>query len=302
MDACVYISTKTNEKLALMRGSDRPIPLAKCGASPLRQFTFFDQVHTTGHDIKQSLQARAAVTIGKDTTLRDYAQGCWRMRQLEEGQTLEVLVVEQVLALVHECTPPDTIAAGGDTGMLHAIMAFLLLNSCRSEHMQHSQLQVQNLCTIWRAEAVSLLRNASSPGVRPTDAVEDIASMPVSGRLVTRFQTTADDVAAMPLAARLMTRFQTLPPCHRAMEQLVDTLDFDIPAEPRSAVPFSKQLENMLKGHSKFIKGCAASVMEPLSRPSLTPCACVACAQIQARVQRRQGPGPRYRSSREAAT
>ena len=31
-------------------------------------------------DIKQGLQACALVTLGKDMSLRDYAQGCWRMR------------------------------------------------------------------------------------------------------------------------------------------------------------------------------------------------------------------------------
>ena len=28
----------------------------------------------------------AAVTVGKDNTFRDVAQGCWRMRRLGQGQ------------------------------------------------------------------------------------------------------------------------------------------------------------------------------------------------------------------------
>ena len=31
-------------------------------------------------DIKQDLQACAAITIGKDMTLRDFAQGAWRSK------------------------------------------------------------------------------------------------------------------------------------------------------------------------------------------------------------------------------
>jgi hypothetical protein len=38
------------------------------------------QVHTTGCDVPQHPTALAAITIGKDTVWRDYAQGAYRMR------------------------------------------------------------------------------------------------------------------------------------------------------------------------------------------------------------------------------
>jgi len=38
------------------------------------------QVHTTGMDIKQAVDACAALTLGKDMVFRDYAQGAFRMR------------------------------------------------------------------------------------------------------------------------------------------------------------------------------------------------------------------------------
>ena len=44
--------------------------------------------------------ARAAVTLGKDMTLRDYAQGAWRMRQIGRGQRLSLLVTPEVKRLV----------------------------------------------------------------------------------------------------------------------------------------------------------------------------------------------------------
>jgi hypothetical protein len=39
--------------------------------------------------------------MSKDTTLRDFAQGAWRMRQLGMGQTLVVVVTGEVERLVH---------------------------------------------------------------------------------------------------------------------------------------------------------------------------------------------------------
>jgi len=41
-------------------------------------------------DIKQTALASAALTLGKDMVLRDYAQGAWRMRGLGSGQVLQV--------------------------------------------------------------------------------------------------------------------------------------------------------------------------------------------------------------------
>ena len=53
-----------------------------------RRFAFYDQIHTTGMDIKHALNARAALTLGKDMTFRDLAQGAFRMRGIGEGQTV----------------------------------------------------------------------------------------------------------------------------------------------------------------------------------------------------------------------
>ena len=51
-------------------------------------------------DIKQALDAKAALTLGKDMTFRDYAQGAFRMRGIGIGQT--ELLIPEVLELVHE--------------------------------------------------------------------------------------------------------------------------------------------------------------------------------------------------------
>ena len=65
-----------------------------------RRFCFYDQIHTTGMDIRHRQQAHAAITVGKDTTWRDYAQGAFRMRGILTGQTVEVLLTPEVAQLV----------------------------------------------------------------------------------------------------------------------------------------------------------------------------------------------------------
>jgi hypothetical protein len=73
---------EADRQMVLMRKGWTVTPLARVAALDMsKRFTFYDQVHTTGMDIKQAPAARAALTLGKDMTLRDYAQGAWRMRQ-----------------------------------------------------------------------------------------------------------------------------------------------------------------------------------------------------------------------------
>ena len=54
------------------------------------------QVHTTGMDIKQVLNAKAFQTLGKDMTFRDFAQGAFRMRGVGQGQTITLLIIPEV--------------------------------------------------------------------------------------------------------------------------------------------------------------------------------------------------------------
>ena len=61
------------------------LKLSQCGIAVEKRFAFYDQIHTTGMDIKHALNARAALTLGKDMTFRD-AQGAFRMRGIGEGR------------------------------------------------------------------------------------------------------------------------------------------------------------------------------------------------------------------------
>merc|ERR1711988_493975 len=103
------------------------------GLPKRKRFTFYDMVHTTGIDIPQVEDAVAAITIGKDTTFRDFAQGAYRMRGIGRGQTLRLYIIPEVLRLVQ-----SQFGAAVTEGfrLLPSIVAWLHLNSCKSEPMQ----------------------------------------------------------------------------------------------------------------------------------------------------------------------
>eukprot|EP00808_Paulinella_micropora_P012642 g44173.t1 len=180
VDACVFLDN-ADHKLVVDR-TGKVVPLALSGLSPSRYFVFFDQVHTTGMDIKMPIDALAAVTVGKGMTLRDHAQGCYRMRGFGKGQTLHVFLMPEVKKLVQVERPalrdakiaahqwcPWKPAGEGKTASqrnpLEDVMAWLLANSFVSERVQKQALRDQQLSNAWRAKAYKDLLASTAPGM-----------------------------------------------------------------------------------------------------------------------------------------
>ena len=70
----VYLD-ELDRQMVLLRKGFKVVKLAEAGLALSERFSFYDQVHTTGMDIKQAVDACAALTLGKDMVFRDYAQG-----------------------------------------------------------------------------------------------------------------------------------------------------------------------------------------------------------------------------------
>ena len=157
LDACVFLDP-SDRKMVVDRTGGKPVPLNRCGFKKERRFVFYDQVHTTGMDIKHTLDARAMVTLGKDMTLRDFAQGCYRMRGLGKGQTLHLLIGTDVLEMVHKVSSTDNMPTD--------VMAWLLSQSMHSEKLQYMMLAKQRLTDVWRTSAFRDLLSSTAPGSR----------------------------------------------------------------------------------------------------------------------------------------
>ena len=67
-DGVVYLDD-ADRKMILVRDGCRTLPLDQSGIPAKRRFCFYDQIHTTGMDIKQGLDSRAAITLAKDMTV-----------------------------------------------------------------------------------------------------------------------------------------------------------------------------------------------------------------------------------------
>ena len=114
---CVFLNDDDQKMVLLRAGAEsekgRVVREAQCGLAWNNRFSFYDNVHTTGMDIKQHSRAVAVLTIGKDMTFRDYAQGAYRMRGLAKGQpqTIQLYIVPEVRGLIGSQVAEGAVAA-----------------------------------------------------------------------------------------------------------------------------------------------------------------------------------------------
>jgi hypothetical protein len=62
------------------------------GCWPAQRFTYYDQAHTLGTDLKQAPAAKALALVDHETQLQGFLQGAMRMRGLANEQSLEIIV------------------------------------------------------------------------------------------------------------------------------------------------------------------------------------------------------------------
>ena len=166
VDAVVFLD-EHDRKMTLLRKGGKVVALNECGVALERRFSFYDQVHTTGMDIEQLLNAHAALTLGKDMVFRDYAQGAFRLRKIGQGQRLTLHVIPEVMTLIGAFMARqrgESVATYSAhftklspheqwSEMLRAVVGWLLSNSVAYERTQFKLLCEQNLAAVWRKRA-----------------------------------------------------------------------------------------------------------------------------------------------------
>ena len=94
-----------DQLVMLEKGKTQSMPFEQSSLRKEERFTFYDQRHTTGTDIEQPPCALAVVTIGKDVTSRDLAQGMWRMRGLGQGQRVALVYLPALEEILRQALP-----------------------------------------------------------------------------------------------------------------------------------------------------------------------------------------------------
>jgi hypothetical protein len=84
-----------NNKLVIMEGENLVIPLEQSQLKPKDRFSYCDNKHMFGADIKQSPTARGLCTFDTTIDLDDMVQGVGRLREFLKGQTVSWILTEE---------------------------------------------------------------------------------------------------------------------------------------------------------------------------------------------------------------
>ena len=157
-DGVVFLN-EDDDKMVLVRATQRVVRLDQCGISKSRRFAFYGQIHTTGVDIQHVLNAGAVLTLGKDMVFRDYTQGAFRMRGLGKGQTIRLFIIPEVKSLIERELAlvegkASAVASKDSDGMLQRVTAWQIINTMRSQAVQFNQLQLQNVANVCKCSTI----------------------------------------------------------------------------------------------------------------------------------------------------
>lgn len=111
---------------------------------PDERFTFYDQAHCTGSDIRQSPDATAIATISKNTTLKDLLQGTMRMRGFNAEQSVIYVTSAEVAEKVN--SPKHLID-------------FCLNNEIQKNHSMALSATIKNIQGVAREQILRVLRD-----------------------------------------------------------------------------------------------------------------------------------------------
>ena len=141
---------------------------------PHQRFTFYDHAHCTGLDVKQRVDCVAALTVSKDTTLRDAAQAAFRLRRLGAGQRCRLFLIPQIANCVSEATLTNIDVVRKDLAMdakwassgLTRVLSWLAVNQIRRERVNFFVLAEQNVQNVCRKVAhITLVERSTEVGV-----------------------------------------------------------------------------------------------------------------------------------------
>ncbi len=288
-DGVVFLDSDDKQQV-LVRATGRVVSADQCGVSLDRRFAFYDQIHTTGMDIKHVVNATAVITLGKDMVFRDYVQGAYRMRGIGAGQRIHVYIIPEVRELMQRELKEAAIRGGSESDhVLEDVVAWLVVNSLRSEQTQWTMLCIQNIGNLYRKNAFDcLLCNTQkfvdgisvtvSAPIEPTsstkpDVIEDESRVEELGSAesVTTASTTELIVAHKEQVKKAFTPttaasisviapviesddfIESLDPGD-ALKLFDEEIDFSLEASVPDPLPFERKLRGMLDAHEAFLR------------------------------------------------
>ena len=280
-DGVVYLDDNDTQQV-LVRATGRVVSADQCGVSLEKRFAFYDQIHTTGMDIKHVVNATAVITLGKDMVFRDYVQGAYRMRGIGVGQKIHVFIIPEVSQLMQRELKDAVIqsAAGSTDHVLEDVVAWLVINSLRSEQTQWTMLCVQNIGNLYRKNAFKCLLANTEHFVDGSCFAKESAAAQLPSKVISLLEEDKDTVKSN-IASTATNVSQILSLSIEDEEEAFEesevdtidettfvaslnkdgslrlfdeTIDFSLEASVPDPLPFEQKLRSMLDENEAFIR------------------------------------------------
>ncbi|MBI2790312.1 MAG: DUF3638 domain-containing protein [Gammaproteobacteria bacterium] len=119
-------------------------------------FTYYDQPHTVGADIKQKPYARAFVTVNETTSLRDFVQAVMRMRDLAGTHEIDLVISDKLRGLYPNIKDWNILAV---VNVLFDIQKNQLLDD-------HFTAALKNMDNVIRQKLFRFIKNTKDPAIK----------------------------------------------------------------------------------------------------------------------------------------
>jgi len=166
IDCVIFIDTD-HQKKAIIKGSDQPIKYTDLTVPLIRRFVYFDQAHITGQDIPMHDQATGLITISNFNRWRDVAQGAFRKRKLNQGQSIDYVFKYELLGQIlgqYQC-PPNQDCILVDKAKFVLFVKWLLQQEENYNKQQKMLFYIQYNRYIYRAYFEEILNTITAPKI-----------------------------------------------------------------------------------------------------------------------------------------
>lgn len=145
------VSNYPEHEEPLVLGSSENIE-AKLGCQSSNYFTYYDQAHTTGTDIKQAPGTIGITTVSEKSMLRDVLQAVMRLRDLKDSHHIEFAVMQSLLK------EQPTIKNWDVKTILNVCLQYQA-KTLMQEHLSAAFNKINNIV---RQNVMSQIRNSTS--------------------------------------------------------------------------------------------------------------------------------------------
>lgn len=184
---------------------------------------------------------------------RDYVQGAYRMRGIGVGQKVHVYVIPEVKELMQRellqvertsslsASPSSSLlssssssSSSNDDHVLEDIVAWLIINSLKSEQTQWTMLCIQNIGNLYRKNAFKTLHMSTMVNANTTTS-----------------NTSMSTISSSSSSASTESTIITIS--ESALDVFNESIDFSLEAGVPDPIPFEQKLREMLDNHEAFL-------------------------------------------------